>query len=240
MAKNVERRPHDRHGDEMIDEYSPPRGQGDVIRILDVTGQDEDGRPVPGCSFVVLDYGTYHAVPLDRHARKGRRRGQSPHWRPCAGSACLYCEGRLETKVGHLARWRPDDAQLQNLRTVDGAAGEWCSSCRGKGCIEHLEWLCAGCGSRMSYAAGRVVSDASRTCSSCQRCVLLDEVYECAQCAARGRPGVRATIFDVDLTIAIDGAGRLLCDHSIPRPIPLEFSGLVKSAAKAALTGAKE
>ena len=191
-------------------------------------------------AFAIFDYRPYHHVDqIDRETGKVKTNTKGEpykNWEPCQGRVCPYCKAGVEMKVGHSTHWPINYTQLQLLRGVERDVGRSCAVCGGIDVVDSLGWMCGSCGECVIEMATTELqpkelieqTENEIKCPLCGYNGFLDEVYECRSCAARGMPGLRATLFDVDLTVStmlLEGNKKqmIIKKYSSPHVIAPEF-----------------
>jgi hypothetical protein len=143
--------------------------------------------------------------------------------------------------MGHSTHWAVNFSQLQAIRAAERDIGRSCSVCGGVNCIESLGWMCESCGEGVIDMATTELKPAEliekveneQVCPFCKHNGFLNELFQCKPCSARGQSGLRATLFDVDLTVTMlilqDKKKQLLIKgFSAPQPVAPEFAEAAK------------
>ena len=191
-------------------------------------------------AFALFDYRPFHEIEqIDRStglARKNTAGIPYKEWKACMGRGCDYCKGQVPiAKVGHSTHWAINYTQLQIFRAAERDIGRSCTVCGNVQCINSLAWICSNCQeciidmdtTELKPQELIEKTDDEQTCPFCQYKGNLDEIYECRPCAERGLQGLRATLFDVDLTLTMvqvnDKKQLTIKTYSAPHPIAPEF-----------------
>jgi hypothetical protein len=200
-------------------------------------------------AICVLDYGNYHKLeqydPQTGQMKINQKTGEPFfNWVKCLGMGCDACRANKEVKHGDMRHWPMSSAHFRQLLSTALNIGNACARCcttaiNGQSPIRSIAWTCSNCGNTaIDMATTELkmdelmkITDDPYVCPDCQTEVLLEEQITCAECANRGQQGVRAGLFDVDLSVQLVETGQNakmlnVMGWSPPRPVDPNYAAL--------------
>lgn len=112
----------------------------------------------------------------------------------------------LDEKLGHIMHWPVYYKDFHKLMEYDAAINSSCRSCGARDSISRLALICKQCGNAIIECAQTSVQaqaqdkmlETSVVCPHCKHSAPPEEYLDCSNC----ENPIRATIFDVDITVS--------------------------------------
>jgi len=199
-------------------------------------------------AFVVIDMGLFHQVyQLDHKSGQVRtNKDGQPYleWVKCSQRGCQNCQTAVQSRYGYVQPWTMPKAHFNALNAYAPGIGSCCVTCRGRGTVQSIGWLCGNpqCQTtvfdmRTTTATdeqiGEVVNDPF-ACQTCHQTTYPNEVISCTNCTPNGWQPRRATIFDMDLQVQAprtgenDASNLQVVGMSDPKPLDPQFEDLLQ------------
>lgn len=180
--------------------------------------------------FTVLDYLPYVKVEeVDKHGLVKLSAKSGKPYTKWVRKGTVDADP-IEEKLGHVMHWSMFQSDFKELMDADALINQSCGSCGGEDSIARLALVCQKCGDAIIDCEQTSIPPIEQdrmlggpvVCPHCKHTAPPVEYLHCAHCA---NP-VRATIFDVDLTVSRKrerGSHVRIHKYSQPHPVDISF-----------------